>query len=103
MFRRRELIPSLLIILMGALDCLTTVIGVTYEGAKELNPAMAVIVDSNVGAFLIVKIFATVFIAITYIFARKILQHIPNKNGKTFRYSIQALSLAYAGLAASSR
>jgi hypothetical protein len=100
MLRRRELIPSLLIILMGTLDCLTTMIGVTYEGAKELNPAMAVIVDSNVGAFLIVKIVATVFIAVTYILARQILQRMPNTNGKTFHYSIKALTFAYAGVAA---
>ena len=95
---RREIIPSLLIILMGALDCVTTIIGVTYSGAKELNPAMAVLVNSNVGVFLFVKIAATMFIALSYVFARKILQHIPNKNGKGFQYSIKALTFAYAGL-----
>ncbi len=96
---RREAIPSLLIILMGTLDCVTTILGVAYAGATELNPAMAVIVNSNVGAFLVVKIAATIFIALTYVFARKILLHLPNKNGKTFRYSNRALSFAYVGLA----
>ncbi len=75
---RREAIPSLLIILMGTLDCVTTILGVAYAGAKELNPAMAVIVNSNVGAFLVVKIAATIFIALTYVFARKIL-HAPTQ------------------------
>ena len=95
---KRELIPCLLIMLMGALDCVTTIIGVTYSGAKELNPAMAVLVNSNVGAFLVVKIAATVFIALSYFFTRRILQHMPNKNGKAFFYSIKALTFAYVGL-----
>jgi Domain of unknown function (DUF5658) len=95
---KKEVIPSLLILLMGTLDCVTTVIGVAYSGAKELNPAMAIIVDSNVGAFLVVKIAATIFMAVSYVFARQILQHMPNKNGKAFFYSIKALTLAYVGL-----
>ena len=40
---------------MGTIDCVTTVIGVLYSGAKELNPFMAGIVNSNVGVFLAVK------------------------------------------------
>ena len=56
---KREIIPSLLLILMGAIDCVTTVIGVLYSGAKELNPFMAGIVSTNIGAFLVVKIAAT--------------------------------------------
>ena len=80
---KREAIPILLIILMG-MDCVTTIIGVAYNGATELNPAMAVIVNSSVGTFAVVKVAATMFIALTYIFARKILMHLPNKKGKTF-------------------
>lgn len=95
---RKEAIPSLFIILMGILDCVTTVLGVFYAGAKELNPAMALIVNSNVGAFLLVKMGATIFIALSYIFARQILQHLPNKNGKSFFYSIKALTFAYIGI-----
>ena len=95
---KREAIPTLLIILMGLADCVTTIIGVAYSGATELNPAMAVIVNSSVGAFAVVKVAATMFIALTYIFARKILMHLPNKNGKTFTYSMKGLTFAYVGL-----
>ncbi|MGA2524579.1 MAG: DUF5658 family protein [Candidatus Bathyarchaeia archaeon] len=97
---RRELVLSLLIVAMGTLDCITTVIGVVYSGAKELNPAMAVIVNSNVGAFLVVKIATTIFIALTYVIARQILTHIPNKNGKALLYSIKALTVSYVGITA---
>lgn len=95
---KREAIPALLILLMGLMDCVTTIIGVAYSGAKELNPAMAVIINSSVGAFAVVKVAATVGIALTYIFARKILMRLPNKNGKAFAYSIKALTFAYVGL-----
>ena len=95
---KKGAIPSLLIVLMGLMDCVTTVIGVVYAGAKELNPAMAVIVNSNVSVFLVVKIGATVLIALSYIFAKKILIHIPNQNGKALTYSVKGLTVAYAGI-----
>jgi hypothetical protein len=96
---KKGAIPSLLIILMGTLDCITTIIGVSYSGAKELNPAMAAIISTNVGAFLVVKIAATAFIAFTYVFARKILMHMPNKSVRTLNYSFKLLTVAYAGVA----
>lgn len=83
---------------MGTIDCVTTIIGVVYAGAKELNPAMAGIVSTNVGAFLVIKISATIFIAATYIIAKKILMRLPNKNGKAFHYSFRILTFVYAGL-----
>ena len=97
---RRDAILSLLIILMGTLDCVTTIIGVVYAGAKELNPVMAIMVNSNVGVFLVVKIGTTVLIALTYVLTRQILLHMPNKNGRAFLYSIKALTFAYVGLTA---
>jgi len=95
---RKEVIPSLLIILVGSVDCVTTVIGVFYFGDKELNPFMASIISNGIGAFLAVKVGATIFIALTYIFARQILMRMPDKNGRTFRYSFKFLTFAYAGL-----
>ena len=92
------MIPSLLVILMGSIDCATTVVGVFYSGDRELNPLMASIVSSGIGAFLAVKIGATIFIALTYIFARQVLMRMPDKNGLAFRYSFRFLTFAYAGL-----
>jgi hypothetical protein len=95
---RKEVIPSLIVILMGSIDCVTTVIGVFYSGDKELNPLMAGIVSNGVGAFLLVKIGATIFIALTYIFARQVLMRMPDKKGRAFHYSFKFLTFAYAGL-----
>ena len=94
----KEIIPSLLLILMGSIDCLTTVIGVLYSGAKELNPLMAGIVSTNMGAFLAVKIAATLFIAFTYILANRTLTKTQNKASKSFKYSYKLIKVAYAGI-----
>ena len=71
--QRTQLILSSLLVLMGSIDCITTAIGLLYSGAKELNPLMAGIVNSNFDAFLVVKMAATISIACTYILANKMV------------------------------
>ena len=95
---KTEVIPSFLLIFMGSIDCLTTVIGVLYSGATELNPFMAGIVSTNIGAFLVVKIAATLLIAFTYILANRTLMKTQNKSSKSFKYSSKFLKVAYAGI-----
>ena len=95
---QKELMPSLLLIIMGSIDCLTTVIGILYSGATEGNPLMAVVVSTNIGAFLAVKIGSTVLIAGSYILANKILMKTENQSTRTFKYSYKMLKVAYAGI-----
>jgi len=95
---KADIIPSLLLIIMGSIDCLTTVIGVIYSGASELNPMMAGIVSTNIGAFLVVKLAATIFIAMAYILANKILMNTQNKNSRTFKFSYKMLRIGYIGI-----
>ena len=97
---RKEVVPSLLIMLMGTLDCVTTVMGVVYSGDKELNPVLAGVVSSDVGAFLAVKIGVTVLMAFTYVFARKLLMRLPNVNGRNLSFSFKILASAYGGIIA---
>jgi hypothetical protein len=97
---KTEVFPSFLLIFMGSIDCLTTVIGVLYFGAVELNPFMAGIVSTNIGAFLVVKLAATILIAFTYILANKTLMKTQNKSTKSFKYSCKFLKVAYAGILA---
>ncbi len=95
---KTEVIPCFLLIFMGSIDCLTTVVGVLYSGATELNPFMAGIVNTNIGAFLVVKIVATIFIAFTYFLANRTLTKTQNKSSKSFKYSYQFLKVAYVGI-----
>ena len=95
---RAQIIPSILLIIMGSIDCITTVIGILYHGATELNPLMASVVSSNIGAFLAVKLAATMIAASTFVFANKKLMNTPNKGTKTFVYSSKFVKIASASL-----
>ena len=83
---------------MGIIDSVTTVIGVLFSGDKELNPFMAGVVSTNIGAFLIIKVVATLFIASTYISANRTLIKTKNKNTRSFRYSSKIIKVAYVGI-----
>ena len=61
---------------------------------------MAGIVSTNIGAFLVVKIAATVLIAFTYLYANKILMKSQNKTTKSFKVSCKLLKIGYAGIIA---
>ncbi len=95
---KTEVFLGSLLMLVGSIDCLTTVIGVLYRGATELNPFMTGIVSSNIGDFLVVKIAATVFTAFTYILANRILMKTKNKSTKAFKYSLRFIKVAYIGI-----
>jgi hypothetical protein len=92
------IIPSFLIMLMGSIDCLTTLMGVLYYHAAELNPFMIGIVGTNLGAFFVIKIVATMLVAFSFILANKILMETHNKSCKFFKYSCKLLKLSYAGI-----
>lgn len=93
-----EVIPSLLLIIMGSIDCITTVIGVLYSGAVELNPFLAGIVSTNIGAFLVLKLAATMIVAFSFVLANKILMNTQNKSTKSFVYSSRLLQITSVGL-----
>ncbi len=95
---KSDIFPSFFIILLGSIDALTTVIGVLYSGAVELNPFLTGIVSMNIGAFLAIKISATFLIGITYILAKKTLNKTMDKSTKTFKCSTWLMKVAYAGL-----
>ena len=82
---------------MGSIDCITTVIGVLYFGAVELNPVLAGVV-SNIPLFMVIKLSATFCIGGTYVLAKKILNCTSDKTTKSFRYSNFMMKAVYAGL-----
>jgi uncharacterized membrane-anchored protein len=82
---------------MGTIDCVTTVIGITFRGATELNPLLSLVV-SNIPAFMVLKLSATLCIAGTYILANKMLNKASDKTTKSFKYSSYGMKVAYVGL-----
>jgi Domain of unknown function (DUF5658) len=95
---KSEVFPSFILVLLGSIDCLTTVIGVSYFGAAELNPIITGIVNTNIIAFLTLKILATFFIGFTYILAKRTLNKTIDKESKSFKYSNRLMKVAYSGV-----
>lgn len=92
-------LPSILLMFMGTLDCITTVIGINYFSAVELNPIMAGIVH-NVPLFLALKLAATFCIGVTCVLAAKTINSVPDKTSRSFRYGNIGVKVASTGLVA---
>jgi len=97
-FLKSEVFPSFLLILFGTIDAITTVIGVMYFGAVELNPLMTGIVNANITAFLTLKFSATFLIGFTYILAERTLNKTLKRESRSFKISNRFIKIAYAGL-----
>jgi hypothetical protein len=95
---RAVMLPSIMLIVMGSIDALTTIIGVLHYGASELNPLLAGIVHTNIFAFVVLKLAATFFIGVTYIVARRMLNQTQDKTSKSYHYSNLFTKVAYAGV-----
>jgi Domain of unknown function (DUF5658) len=91
---KSELFPGFFIILLGAIDCSTTVAGILYSGAVELNPLMTSLISSNMMAFLALKISATLIIGFTYILAKRKMDN-STQDTKNLR---RLTNGAYAGI-----
>ena len=94
---KAAVLPSILLVFMGTLDCITTAIGVAYYGAVEINPVMASVV-SNVPLFMVLKLTATLCIGGTYILANKLLNSTQDKTTRSFRYGSIGMKVIYMGL-----
>lgn len=90
--------PSLLLILMGSMDCLTTVVGTLYFGTLELNPIIASLVQTNLPAFVFVKLAVTVSVGVIFVLAEKTLLSSGNRYSKSFRMAYNTLRVACAGI-----
>ena len=95
-----QMVPSFLLVAMGLVDCLTTVIGISLSHASELNPFMAGVVSTNIGAFIALKIATSLIIASTYLIAHKILTSTSNKTSLGFKLSSVILKIVYGGIIA---
>ncbi len=91
-------LPSIFLVFMGSMDCLTTVIGVVYFGTVELNPVISGLVNSNIGAFVVVKLAVTLLAAGIFIFAERSLLKLPDHCSKSFLTAQRVLKISYAGI-----
>jgi hypothetical protein len=63
---RKELLLFSSILLLGILDCLTTVVGVLFFGATEINPLLVGLTQTNIILFSILKLTAITFAGLAF-------------------------------------
>jgi len=88
-------VTSLSLILMGSMDWLTTIIGITYFGAVEGNPFLADITRTSLPLFTVVKLSTTVIVGLLFYKAEKTLLGTPNKSTRSFKCARLTLRTAY--------
>lgn len=84
---------------MGSMDCVTTVIGTLYFNTQELNPLIADLVNTNLPAFVVIKLAVTVAVGAIFIVAEKTLMKNKSKTDKSFKIAHNTLKAAYIGIA----
>ncbi|MCW3995227.1 MAG: DUF5658 family protein [Candidatus Bathyarchaeota archaeon] len=93
-----KFIPSLVLVLMGTMDCLTTVIGTVYFGTVELNPLIAGLINTNLTAFVVLKLTITVAVGYVFVLAERTLMKSLNKSSRSFKLTQNFLKVAFSGL-----
>lgn len=69
---------------MGSMDWLTTIIGIVYFGAVEVNPFFADITRTNLAAFTAIKLTTTIFVGLLYYLGERMLRRLKDKKSKSF-------------------
>ena len=72
------------IVFVGYLDWLTTIVGIVYFGAVEVNPLFANMTRTNLAAFTAIKLDATIFMGVLCYLGEKMLQRLRDKNSKSY-------------------
>ena len=88
----------LLLVLMGSMDCITTVIGIMFCSAVELNPILSGVVSTNLSVFVFLKLTTTVALCLIFFQAERILMRAENKTTRAFSYTRKLLKIAYVGV-----
>jgi hypothetical protein len=86
------------IALMGILDCFTTVIAISFFGAIEVNPLMAVLIQTNWLFFIALKLLVTASVCFLFFQASKKLMAMANNQSNVFKFANTLVMVALLGL-----
>jgi hypothetical protein len=95
---KKELVFFSAIILMGFLDWLTTVTGVLFLGATEVNPLFSELTKSSMIIFSVVKLSTIVIVGLAFYVASAISRSTSNAGHFTRRFLNGGYSLTFLTL-----
>ena len=76
---------SLALVIAGAMDLLTTIIGIAFFGAVESNPFIASIAGASLPAFTAIKITTTACLGLLFYKGESMLLEIQDKASRSFK------------------
>jgi uncharacterized membrane protein len=88
---KKEILIFTTLIIAGFLDWLTTMVGITFFGANELNPLMAELTQTNLLAFSTLKLAAIVVVALLFFKA----SNMANKQSIDMAFTKKFLNAGY--------
>lgn len=86
---------STLLVLLGSIDCLTTIAGIIYVGAVESNPFLSGLARSNLPVFTTLKLGAAFGTGFLFYLAYRILNREGNQHNRSWRAVGLVLKVAY--------
>jgi ABC-type phosphate/phosphonate transport system permease subunit len=88
---KKEILIFTTLIVTGFLDWLTTMVGITFFGATELNPPLAGLTQTNLVAFSALKLAAIITVALLFFKA----QNMTNKQKTNMAFTKKFLNAGY--------
>ena len=92
----RPLTASSLLVLMGSLDCLTTIIGIVGFGAVEGNPVLGGLARSNLAVFTAIRLGSAFLVGLLFYLAEKSLNHVGTPDSRDVKLVRIIVNAAYA-------
>ena len=80
-------VPSLAVVLVGSMDWLTSIVGITCFGAVESNPFIAGIAGASLAVFTVIKLIATVLIGLMFYQGERMLLGTQDKSSRNYQYT----------------
>ena len=81
-----------MLVFCGLIDCVTTIVGILWFGATEGNPLFSALTETNLLAFSVIKLVATVFVGVLFYKAGSVCRI----EGSGFQVGSRFLQVAYS-------
>lgn len=94
MFIQKGYFLTSFLVLLGLLDCFTTVFGKFFLGINEANPIMSALLSLGIPVFIIFKLIAIAFIYISLVYVKKKIEKNQKRtNGARFTSLLWEIAL----------
>ena len=77
------------------MDCLTTAVGISFFGVREVNPFLVGLVNTNLSGFVALKLTVTILVGFIFLLAQETLNRTADHDSRSFTIAMKTLKLSY--------